>query len=515
MRFDTSQQMKLGQSMKLAPRMIQSMEILQMSLIELQERIDQELESNVTLETTEHADAEASETAPAPETEGSSGDRELDVSDSGDNADDFERLSDFEREEPDAFDDAGPAEKREYEPPPDRASARTAGERDAKMDAMANTAAKAASLTDQLLEQWAFADIEAPLVEPGRLLIEHIDDDGYLTVALEQVREQAQRDGVDADQETFEDALDELQHTLDPPGIGARDHRECLLLQLDAMAGDPDAAIGAEDRPSVRTLIADHLSDLMHNRIPKVAQATGLTPEEIQEALGRMRRLRLHPGRELVAVENHAIVPDAIVEYDDEEGGYIVFLTEGGLPALQINREYAKMSRDRALPKTDRDFLKTNISNAQWLIDALEQRRQTLLRVLRVVVAAQTDVFDRGWEALKPLPMTQVADQLGIHVATVSRAVAGKHLQTPRGVFALRRFFTGGTQTESGEDMSWDAVKAALREVIDEENKSKPLSDEAISKALKEKGIEIARRTVAKYRDQLNIPSARMRKQFT
>ncbi|GAB4514731.1 MAG: RNA polymerase factor sigma-54 [Phycisphaerales bacterium] len=516
MRFDTAQQMKLSQSMKLAPRMIQSMEILQMSLAELQERIDQELESNVTLETVEGEQSAEDRLREREESGPSAGERELDVREDGDNASDFERLDEFASSEPEAFeDDASPRERSsETYDPPARANSRLEGERDGKMDAMANAAAREASLTDQLLEQWAFAEADEDLTLPGRLIIEHIDDDGYVRTALEEIANRARRDGIDVTPAQLEEAIVEVQHALDPPGLGARDARECLLLQIDAMAGDPEAPIGPDDRRAVRELIADHLDDLMHNRIPKVAQRTGMTPEQIQEALSKMRRLRLHPGRELVSESATPITPDAIVEWDDESRDYIVYLTDGRLPALRINREYALMSKDRELPKTDRDFIKTNLSNAQWLIEAVEQRRNTLLRVLRVVVAAQREVFERGWEALKPLPMTQVADQLGIHVATVSRAVAGKHLQTPRGVFPLRKFFTGGTQTESGEEMSWDAVKAAMKEVVDEEDKAKPLSDEAISKALKARGIDIARRTVAKYRDQLGIPSARLRKQF-
>jgi RNA polymerase sigma-54 factor len=519
MRFDTAQQMKLSQQMKLAPRMIQSMEILQMSLAELQERIEQELESNVTLETAEGS-GEGDDASSQRDDDGGTtpADRELNVEDGGDQAADFERLDEFASSEPEAFDDED-ASRRERASndfdPPARANTRLEGERDAKMDAMANTAAREASLTDQLLEQWSFAEAPDALVEPGRLLIEHIDEDGYVRTPLADIAQRARMHGVDVTTELLEDALEEVQASLDPPGIGARDARECLLLQLDAMAGDPDASIGEEDRPDVRGLIADHLDDLMHNRIPKVAQKSGLSPERIQEAIAKMRRLRLHPGRELVSESAAPVTPDAIVEWDEESRDYIVYLTEGRLPDLRINREYALMSKDRELPKTDRDFIKTNLSNAQWLIEAVEQRRNTLLRVLRVVVAAQRDVFERGWEALKPLPMTQVADQLGIHVATVSRAVAGKYLQTPRGVFPLRKFFTGGTQTESGEEMSWDAVKAAMKEVVDEEDKAKPLSDEAISKALKARGIDIARRTVAKYRDQLGIPPARLRKQFT
>ena len=172
------------------------------------------------------------------------------------------------------------------------------------------------------------------------------------------------------------------------------------------------------------------------------------------------------------------------------------------------------MAMDNGVEKKDREFLKTNLSNAQWLIDAIGQRRHTLLRVVNAVVDEQRDYFDFGPEALKPLPMQPIADRLGIHVATVSRAVSEKYIMTPRGVVALRSFFSGGLSTESGEDVSANAVRAAIEELIGGENKAKPLSDEAMVKALKERGIEIARRTVAKYRDQLGIPTARMRKQF-
>ncbi len=180
---------------------------------------------------------------------------------------------------------------------------------------------------------------------------------------------------------------------------------------------------------------------------------------------------------------------------------------------LQVNREYAMMTGDRSVAKRDRDFIRTNVSNAKWLIDALEQRRHTLLRVINVILEAQREFFDEGPQALRPLPMTLVAEQLGVHVATVSRAVADKYVQTPRGTFPLRGFFTGGLATESGEEVSYDAVRAALKELIESEDRARPLSDEALVKALNGRGIEIARRTVAKYRDQLGIPPARLRKQ--
>jgi RNA polymerase sigma-54 factor len=528
MRFDTSQHMKLGQQMKLAPRMIQSMEILQMPLNELEERIEQELESNVTLEVAEvEADAQRlAQERSDRERDASENERPLEV-DEQSGTSDFERLDSFEESNPEIaeneYTEARPERQREddlYNRP-----ARNDGERDAKMDAMAAAPARSASLVEQLLNQWRLAEVADEVREPGELLLSYIEDDGYLRTPLEVIADRAPVGGGRAEGngkpgprvsiELLERALEELQAVLDPPGTAARDARECLLLQLDALEYDPEAL--QTDRAGLKTarvLVRDHLDDLMQNRLPRISERSGLSLEQIKSGVETMRRLSLAPARRLVTESPTPIIPDAIVEYDEEQDRYIAYLNDSRLPNLQVNREYAQMARDRAVPQKDREFLRTNMSNAQWLIDAVNQRKHTLLRVISVVVQAQRDFFDYGPQALKPLPMTQVADQLGIHVATVSRAVAEKYLQTPRGVVPLRKFFTGGLATDSGEDMSYDAVRAALQEVIGAEDKSKPLSDEAIVDELKKRGIEIARRTVAKYRDQLGIPSARLRKTF-
>ena len=518
MRFDTSQHMKLGQQMKLAPRMIQSMEILQMPLAELEERIEQELENNATLEVAED-EGRARETLARQkdaEREARENERPLSV-DEKQGQSDFARLDSFESSNPElaeneysnASADAGAS--RDFEPST-YSRARSDGERDGKMDAMAAAPARSASLLEQLTEQWALADVPEDLREPGTLILSFVEDDGYVRTPLETIVDRAPADRPRPTVEILERALRELQAQLDPPGTAARDARECLLIQLEALQGagtaDPDALAIA------RRMIADHLDDLTQNRLPRIAERTGFTIEQIKAGLELMKRLSLAPARRLVEESQPPIMPDAIVEYDEEQDRYLAYLNDTRLPNLRINKQYAEMARDKNVPKKDRDFLKANMSNAQWLIDAVGQRRHTLLRVIGVVVEAQRDFFDYGPQALKPLPMTQVAEQLGIHVATVSRAVADKYLQTPRGVVALRKFFTGGLSTDSGEDMSYDAVRAALQEVIAAEDKAKPLSDEAIVESLKAKGIEIARRTVAKYRDQLGIASARLRKTF-
>lgn len=517
MRFETSQHMKLGQQMKLAPRMIQSMEILQMPLAELQERIEQELASNPTLELVElEADPDA-----RPRDEDASAAAELDIGESS--AHDFERLDDFEAAHPDAAENAYSAAKAdrfdEYREG-SYAPSRMAGERDGKLDAMASTPARSASLTEQLLDQWRLVDVDGRTRTLGEQLIAFLDEDGYLRTPFEEIadkmpRQIASLEPSDAD---WELALQAAQMLLEPAGVVARDARECLLLQLDALqerSEDDGPPIGSREAiGSARRLVAEFFDDLMKNRLPKIAAKSGLDLDAINGAIDVMRRLSLAPARRLIDDAPQRIIPDAIVEYDDDADRYYAYLNETRLPNLQVSREYARMSRDRDVPKGDRDFLKKNLSNAQWLLDAVGQRRHTLLRVINAVLDEQRDYFDYGPEALKPLPMKTVADRLGIHVATVSRAVADKYLETPRGVVALRGFFTGGLSTESGEDVSAAAVKAALTEIVENEDKAKPLSDEALVKALKERGIEIARRTIAKYRGQLDIPPARMRKQF-
>lgn len=540
MRFETSQHMKLGQHMKLAPRMIQSMEILQMPLAELEERIEQELESNATLEVVEGEPEEV--VGALPEAAGdASGDAPMQI-DEKSGRDEFERLDSFEESNPDAAenefsasDSSRDSGRFDQDIDAHLGSRRYEGERDAKMDAMAAAPARAASVVQQLRDQWSLCDVDESIRPLGDLVISFLDDDGYLRTALDTVADRAPtavggEESLDGIGRVFkqkptsadlERALQAVQLFLEPAGVGARDARECLLLQLDAIEDEgDDLGWPAKTVAAARSLIEHHLDDLLQNRLPKVAEKTGLSMEEINEAMMLMRRLSLAPGRRLQSETATPITPDAIVEYDAEADRYVAYLNDTRLPNLRVNREYAMLSKDKAMPTKDRDFLKTNIINAQWLIDAVNQRRHTLLRVVRAVVEAQRDFFDFGPQALKPLPMTGVAEQLGIHVATVSRAVADKYLATPRGVVPLRKFFSGGLQTTGdagdggGEQMAWDAIKAALQKVVDGEDKSKPFSDDALVEEMKKQGIEIARRTVAKYRDQLNIPTARLRKKF-
>ncbi|MGB1126629.1 MAG: RNA polymerase factor sigma-54 [Phycisphaeraceae bacterium] len=510
MRFDTGQQMRMDQRMKLDPRMIQSMEILQMPTPALEERIEQELASNPTLEIAqagEDADTLQAERDQA-ERDDHEGERELVVDEGAANhaeaADDFERLSNLSEQYGESW------ESNTFESGSDfarRQISSSAGERDGKLDAMANTAARGASLYDQLIDQWHLAEIPEDLVPLGEYLIGFIDADGYLRTPVEDLLPDAP---AQTTPELIAATTSLLQQTLDPPGLGARDFRECLLLQIDAkLDEDPEA-----DLELPRQLIDHHLKDIEANRYPKIAKATDHTIEELQQAVLKLRQFHPHPGRLLASDEVRTITPDATIEFDDESDSYIATLTHGRLPALTISRDYQDLAKDKEADKKTRDFVAKNLSSARWLIDAINQRNNTLLRVIGVVVQAQRDFFDQGPQALKPLPMTTVADQLGIHVATVSRAVSEKYLQTPRGILPLRMFFSGGTESSDGESMAWGAVQAKLKEVIDEEDKKNPMTDDQLVEAMKEQGIDIARRTVAKYRKVMNIAPARQRREF-
>ncbi|MEE9211505.1 MAG: RNA polymerase factor sigma-54 [Phycisphaeraceae bacterium] len=508
MRIDTRQHLRMDQRMKMAPRMIQSMEILQMSALALEARIEQELASNPTLElrepdTDSDEDEIAAEQSQA-ERDANEGERELVVRDDSvdkNHADDFERLSNISEEYGEVW------EADIYESGDGYRRKRSDGERDRKMDAMANTAARPESLVDQLLAQWHLVETTDEIQKAGEYLIGFIDDDGYLRTDRQTLLNQAPPH---IRPQHLDPALELIQQSLEPVGIGARDLRECLLLQIDARARQN----GTPDLSAERTLVSDHLKDLANNRLPQIAKRIGLTIEQVIEAKDGLKQFDPRPGRLLVDDSPRLITPDAVVEYDEQQDYYTARLTSGRLPAVHISPRYLKMIKQKNIDRQTKEFVNQNLRSARWLIDAIEQRDNTLLRVISVVIDAQRDFFDQGLQSLHPLPMTMVADQLGIHVATVSRAVSEKYLQTPRGIEPLRMFFSGGTETESGDAMSWAAIQAKLEQIIDEEDKSNPLSDDLLMEKLKAHGIDIARRTVAKYRKQLNIPPARQRKEY-
>jgi RNA polymerase sigma-54 factor len=227
-----------------------------------------------------------------------------------------------------------------------------------------------------------------------------------------------------------------------------------------------------------------------------------------------MHLLVLSPGRFLNTDTVLPVVPDAFIDYDEANDCFVSGIRDGNLPPLRLCAQYDSMLDQKELDQVTKKFLQRNVNSARWIIEAIGQRRTTLLRVVEIVSDRQRDFLEQGDSYLRPLPMTEVADMLGINVATVSRAVSDKWVQTPRGLFPLRRFFSGGTGSENDGAMSWEAVKSRLQEIVNAEDKKKPWSDEMLAASLREQGIEIARRTVVKYRQQLGIPAARLRREF-
>lgn len=503
-----SQQMRLEQ--RLTPQLIQAMEILQLPLLALEARVRQELEANPVLEETE-AEPPVEAVAPnedPPASEASKAEAES-----------FERLDRMARE-------------LELDPgdlPYGRGSPSSDG-RDAKLDAMANTASRGEGLKEQLLRQWSLVEARPEIKKAGEVLIDWMDDDGYLRLESDHHPKHGD-DGPEAmplvirrdpesterlmeeiassrtpplDREVLEEALSLVQ-TMDPPGIGARDLTECLLIQLDA---------GEDADPLHAELIREHLTDLAKNRFPAVAKATGRSVEDIKNALLVISKLNHRPGLLVSPEDLPRISPDIMVDYADEGDGYAIRLTRGSAPRLRISSKYREMLQDKSGDKQARDFIRSRIEAASAIIDAIQYRRERLLELAKVVVDRQREFFDYGPQFLKVLRMRDLAEEFGCDPSTISRTVDGKYLQCPRGIYPLRMFFTGGTSDSAGESVSWDSLKAKVKEIIDAEDKSDPLSDDEIVKKLGETSVPIARRTVAKYRAQLGIPSARQRRAY-
>jgi len=478
MRLDTSQQMRTDMRLKMAPRMIQSMEILQLPLMALQERIDQELSENPVLVDLR----ESSSSEPEAETEGE------------------EAPAPAETPETTEFDGPDDDWAESYGESHRLSRAALSEEADRKHDAMQNMASRPRSLHDDLADQLGFLDADPVVRALAEYIIYNLDQDGFLRISLYDV---ARDFGGEATPAQAEEAL-ALVQKLDPPGIGARDLRECLLLQLT-----PDVPC----RDILHTLIANHLDDLQQNRLPTIEKKTGIKIDDIKEAIEHLRRLNPKPGARFAPESAQYVIPDLIVEAN-EHGEYEVRLIDEHTPQLSISRYYQKQLKNKATDPAAREFIQKRIQSARWLIESIEQRRNTLLKVARAIIDHQKEFLDKGPESIEPLKMQQIADRVHVHVTTVSRAVDDKWVQTPRGIFALKRFFGGGTTTADGEEVAWDTIKQKLLEIIAKEDKSNPLSDEEIVEELGRHGFPVARRTVTKYRRTLRIPSSRQRKQF-
>ena len=500
MHLNISQQMKMSQQMKLAPRMIQSMEILQLSLLDLQERVEQELTENVTLEqldkdgnpvSASEGNSEASgEEAPAAlESNTSVDQKELVVESDNSNEADFERLLEMSAEWP-ADNVSGSA----------RSSAnRVEEEGERKHDAMSNMESRPQSLCEYLLEQFAFFNCEPHIRAFGEFLIQNLDHNGRLPSTLPEI---VQFYGKPLEMEAAQAALKMIQK-LDPAGVGARDYREMLLLQITDEMPHHDV---------MRTLVGQHLEDVAGNRLPAIQRKTGYSIDLIKTGIEQLQQLNPYPGRGFEERRAQQVTADLSVE-KNAEGRYVVKLEDEYMPSLRISPRYHKMLKEDPSTET-RDWIRKKVESAKWLIESIEQRYSTLKRVAQAIVDYQTAFLDNGPEHIVPLKMQQIADVVGVHVTTVSRAVDDKWIQTSRGLFPLKRFFGGGTQTADGEEVAWDIIRIKLKEIVDNEDKSDPLSDEALVEALAKEGYKLARRTITKYRKNMNIPSSRQRREY-
>jgi RNA polymerase sigma-54 factor len=483
MKTSLGQHAVLRQDLRINPRLYQAMDLLYMPLLDLQQHLKQELMANPFLELLEPEEEEE-----APPTA----------------ADKREAAEPAETQETnwedillDGFDQGdwrpGTGEEREFpEPVP----------------------VQAHDLAGHLRDQLQLLDLTPRQQLLAEEFIGNIGGDGYLSATLQEIvtgtnalqEEFAAERAGGAVPEPFVQAEAEtmlgIMQSLDPPGVAARDLRECLMLQL-------------RDRGQAGTLayrlLDEAFDDLIAHRWSDLAKRLGLDAGEVQAAADEIAKLDPKPGLRFSSSEGDYIIPDLIVEKID--GKYRVFLNDTNLPRLRLSRAYQEVARDKKkFVGENREFITQRLNSAQWMIQAIEQRRQTMLKVMNFIVDRQHDFFEKGIEHLRPLTLREVAEVINMHESTVSRVTNEKFVQTPRGVLPLKFFFSSALSTTTGEDASARAIKAQIQKLVDDESPQEPLTDQQIVQKLREKGVRIARRTVAKYRDQLGILSARMRK---
>jgi RNA polymerase sigma-54 factor len=496
MRMSFGQEMRMAQKQVLAPRMIQSMEILQLPVMALEERIEEEIQNNETLEL-EEAGMEGAAGEPAsagvveePLVSSRTVDEQpLIVDQEHANQADFERSYDWSTEYPDSDDDRSR---------PSAAQIDQAGDR--YLDAMANMAERPETLFHYLHDQLSNYELTPAEGQAADRIIHNLDANGYLAMPLEEL---VDPEGPAGQLECLLKALRVVQ-SMDPPGVGARDLKECLLLQITPAI--PDAI-------RLRRLVSDHLEDLAANRLPLIERRTGYSIEEIERLRDELHVLQPKPGATFTVPFVPPVKPDVFAD-QMPDGSWKVRLEDVNLPNLRISPIYRDMLMSSETDPATREYIKRKINSAQWLIEAIEQRRSTLLKTSQAIVDHQTRFFAEGPEAIEPLKMQQIADRIGMHVTTVSRAVDDKWLQTPRGLYPLRRFFVGGTKSADGEEVAWDAVRIKLQEIVQGEPKDAPLSDDDLVEELAKRGITVARRTVTKYRKAMKIPSSRQRRDW-
>ncbi len=486
-------------SQVLAPQLQQSLALLQAPMLELRAMVAQELQQNPVLEEIqvletaqdgkETAEAEAASKANDP------AEPPADVTfdpatekPSNQPVDDFqaefERLVRLDQEWRDHFAETN-------------IPMRQTKEEEERRQYLFDSLVVSPSLQENLLEQVRQSELNEAQQKIAELIVGNIDDYGYLQSSVEEL---AFSTSIPADQ--ILEVLKVVQ-TFHPPGVGARDLRECLLLQLE------------RDRKQSTLeyrIVSECMEALGKRRIPEIARKLGTTVEEVQAAMQRIGNLEPRPGRAFLPDNQQYVVPEVFVQKVGDE--FVVTTANDHVPHLRISNIYKDLMAKADSSPEVRDYIRDKIRAGKFLIKSLHQRQQTILNIANEIVKRQRDFMEKGVAFLKPLTMVQVAEVVGVHETTVSRAVSGKYMDTPQGVFEMKYFFTSGIQTASGTDVSNTSVKDMLSELIKKEDTAKPLSDEELVKLLTEKGIRIARRTVAKYRSELNILPSHLRKVY-
>ncbi|MEC7583811.1 MAG: RNA polymerase factor sigma-54 [Planctomycetota bacterium] len=474
MRLGLSQNLRTEQRLVQSPQMIQAMQILQTPLVELKDQIERELQENVFLELRDDVERNGqAEAQPEPQPHEDRLEREF--------AQEIEQLE--TRSDP---------------------SLRMRGnglhmvEGDNKQQALNNTPDNDASLAEHLMSQVRLMRNSPELTKVAEHVVFSLDADGKLADTAEQIS-LALLVPLPLAQEAIA-----LVRNLDPVGMAARDLRDRLLMQLDHLS---------YVRPLTRKLVENHLDDLARNKLPKIAKETGQSIEEIKESLEFLRhRCDPHPASQFAQDNNAGVVPDVVVE--EVDGRFEVRSERGSVPELSISPAYRDLLKEARNDPKIYDYLRRKIESAKWFMEAVHQRQNTIERIATEIIRRQEDFLRHGVQKLKPMRMQDVADAVGVHISTVSRAASGKYIQTPQGIFDMKKFFSGGTQADSGELVSQQAVKDTLKQVVDAEDKSSPYSDDQLVEALGKKGVHIARRTVTKYRKALGIDASTRRRVF-
>ena len=443
------------QKLILIPQLQQAMHILQLPIMELRELLEQELQENPFLEIVQEERVERKDEAKDPLLE-----EALSLDENWKEY--FQAVQNLKEEE------------------------------EEKGDIIEQYPSRPPSLQDVLLRQLRMSELSEGEKEIGEVLIANIDENGYLQVDLNEIARI-----LNVPLEKVEKVL-RVIHQFEPPGVGARNLKECLLLQLGRKKDVP---------PLVSHLVKNHLEDLAKKKFSSLAQKLGVSEEEIREAFKWIASLEPKPGREYWSVKTNFIVPDIIVK--KVKDGYQVILNQDELPPLRINPLYRKILME-GKKKKEYKFLVEKLRNAVWLLKNLQGRQALVRKVAEYIVKNQEEFLEKGPEYLKPLTLKEVADALGVHISTVSRITSRKYMQTPRGIFPLKYFFSGAAPGKEG--LSSTSVKEEIKKLIEEEDPAHPLSDQKIADLLKEKGIPIARRTVTKYREEMGILPARMRR---